>query len=266
LFFKRGKNEKRCKVAGDRFPLNRGIWANDDRRGKGSPRCWLSNFDSKAPFFKQIFNALSSLATSLSQMATPLTAFRQTVFGAHRKTPWAVRLQDTLNFVSAHPEYTLDIGLIPAGPNGFFLDSTLFAEFLGLKNQNSCNRNFQQHGFPIDRRCNVAIELPKYYSQSVPSGRHWAKRVFTFGAFNGDATGMATNYARDVRMSRAPIAAQPPIAQEAVESEGELAHPSPDPEDTPPTWHLEKWNEWDDWLGKSDGDAESDRPFRRWCR
>jgi hypothetical protein len=136
-------------------------------------------------------------------MTDPLEVFRRTVFGPHIKAPWAIRLKDTLAFIEAHPEYQLQVGLIPAQENAFFINSAVCAAFFGFKSRNSLNRDLKQHGFVIDRTSNVAEELRILCPQLTPLSRCWGKRRFAFGEFNGHISATqverASNYARQVR-------------------------------------------------------------------
>jgi hypothetical protein len=112
------------------------------------------------------------------------------------KTPWAIRLRNTLRFLQNHPEYTLQVGIIPDGQNAFFINSSIAAQFFGLKNRNSFNRDLKQHGFIVDRSANITHQL-------IPVSRCWVKRIFPFGDFNGDSsikqTERASNFARRIR-------------------------------------------------------------------
>jgi hypothetical protein len=140
-------------------------------------------------------------------MEDPLTEFRRTVVGRHITKPWAIRFRELLRFLTLHPQYARDVGLIPAGTKGFFVNSQVCARFLGSKCRNSLNRNFQEHGFKIDQTANVADELKFCSPQLITSHRCWSKRVFDFGDFNGESsnqqTDLASNYARLVRIGAA---------------------------------------------------------------
>jgi hypothetical protein len=156
-------------------------------------------------------------------MEVPFDVFRCTVFGPHKKTPWARRLRDTLNFVQTHPQYGPRIGLIPADDNSFFLNSTAFAEFLGLKDRRSCNRDFQQHGFVLDSTCNVLDELKKHVQGVLPSSRCWVKRRFAFGSFNGNSSreeiARVSNHAREVRNHTGQTVSHIPERMVAIRSQ-----------------------------------------------
>jgi hypothetical protein len=153
-------------------------------------------------------------------MENPLQAFRNTVFGPHIKAPWAIRLRDTLRFIETHTEYQLQVGIIPAGQNAFFVNSSVSAKFFGLKSRNSLNRNFQEHGFVLDHSSNVTQELRTLCPELVPSSHCWGKRRFIFGEFNGDISAtqaaqaaQASNTAKQIRkgnlqMPTVPIASQ----------------------------------------------------------
>jgi hypothetical protein len=164
------------------------------------------NFNLKIDHLSiRVFNHSTFFKLFISSMDSPLEIFRRTVFGPHNKTPWAIRLRDTLHFIKQYPQYQLIIGLIPVDQNSFFINSTVLAKFFGLKNRNSCNRDFKQHGFIIDHNCNIINEFKIYAPQIIPSPRCWVKRKFIFDSFNGDSsieeTNLASNYARQVRKS-----------------------------------------------------------------
>jgi hypothetical protein len=136
-------------------------------------------------------------------MTAELAQFQKIISRRQKGCPWAFRLQETLRFVTRHPDAGPNIGLIPVGSNGIIVNSKLCARFFRLKDRNSCNRNFQQHGFLIDRRCDIADELGELFPTSIPGKREWVKRVFQFGSFNTQSsaqeTGVASAYARTVR-------------------------------------------------------------------
>jgi hypothetical protein len=135
-------------------------------------------------------------------MSTPIDEFRATVFGPHLKKAWAVRLLQTLQFVTAHPEYCLEIGLIPLDSCSFLVNSNVLACFLGLK-RNSLNHNFQQHGFILDITADSAEELQTHAPELVCKARNWSKRVFKYGLFNAQCTrqqvAVASIYAKNAR-------------------------------------------------------------------
>jgi hypothetical protein len=120
--------------------------------------------------------------------------FRMTVFGAHAKTPFAIRLFRSLRFVTEHPEFCSEVGLMPLSSCSFLVNSEGFACFIGVK-RNSLNRDFQQHGF-VREPCSQP-------PTSEPLPRHWTKRTFTYGQFNAQCTEeeahLATIYARQFR-------------------------------------------------------------------
>jgi hypothetical protein len=138
------------------------------------------------------------------------------------KTPWAIRLRDTLRFIETHTEYQLQVGIIPAGQNAFFINSSVSAEFFGLKSRNSLNHNLQQHGFVLDHSSNVTQELRTLCPELAPSSRCWGKRRFAFGEFNGDISATqaarASNAARQVRKGN-PQMPTVPIASQALSPE-----------------------------------------------
>jgi hypothetical protein len=142
-------------------------------------------------------------------MQNDLETFRTTVFGAHMKMPWAIRLRNTLRFLETHPEYRLQVGIIPAGQNAFFINSSICAQFFGLKNRNSLNRDLKQHGFVSDDSLNTAQQLRTLCPQLISVSRCWGKRRFVLGDFNGQIsitqTERASNHARKVRGRNLPI-------------------------------------------------------------
>jgi hypothetical protein len=136
-------------------------------------------------------------------MSNPFDEFRRTVFGPHNRKPWGIRLRDTLRFLSLYPQYQQQVGLIPDGQNGFFVNSQTCAIFFGLKNRNSFNRNLQQHGFDIDHTSNITDQHNFLSSELISAHRCWTKRVCTVGDFNGQTstlqTELASNHARQIR-------------------------------------------------------------------
>jgi hypothetical protein len=141
-------------------------------------------------------------------MSTVLDAFRETVMFPHVTEPWACRLWRTICFVTKHPEHAIEVGVIPCPPNAVFVHSRIHVNFCGLAKYSSCNRNFKQHGFFVDHKCNVVAELQlvvRDFSVSF-SPRSWAKRVFILGQFNCnsslDEIAAATAYAKRIRTSR----------------------------------------------------------------
>jgi hypothetical protein len=128
------------------------------------------------------------------------TEFQKTIFGAHLKMPWAIRLLRALKFVTEHPECRSEVGLIPSSTCSFFVNSDVFARFLGVK-RNSLNRDLQQHGF-VRELCSEDPTLG-------PVSRHWTKRTFKYGSFNAqcteEETGQASNHAKQHRMRIVPV-------------------------------------------------------------
>jgi hypothetical protein len=126
--------------------------------------------------------------------------FRKTIFGAHVKTPWAVRLFRSLRFVTEQPEFCPEVGLIPLSSCSFLVNSAVFATFIGVK-RNSLNRDFQQHGF--------VRELCSQPPTSEPALRHWTKRTFKYGPFNAQCTEeetcLASLYAKQYRLRAGPV-------------------------------------------------------------
>jgi hypothetical protein len=152
----------------------------------------------------------------------------------HDKT-WALSLRNALRHVSHHHESFSTIGLVPAGPDSFFVHATTFAKFLGLKDRSSLNKDFQQHGFYIDTDCDIE-ELSRLCPQISPSPRCWVKRVFALGPFNGDISdqqaGIASNYAKQVRKGLAVTAPH-------------LRNVHQDDDDDP--WpNQTRWSDWDE--------------------
>jgi hypothetical protein len=105
--------------------------------------------------------------------------FRKTIFGAHHKMPWATRLFRAIRFVTEHPEFRFEIGLIPLGTSSVLVNSSVFAQFIGVK-RNSLNRDFQQHGFVRN------VSSPDPTPEPIP--RNWTKRTFKYGPFNAECT------------------------------------------------------------------------------
>jgi hypothetical protein len=136
-------------------------------------------------------------------MTDPFTLFRGTVCGVHLNEPWAFRLQRTLGFLGDYPQYGPFIGLMPCGSNAIFVNPRNCAQFFGLRNRSSCNRNFQQHGFVLDRECNVERELRTRFPGVALVTRGWTKRIFALGEFNSESSqekiAQASLFARDVR-------------------------------------------------------------------
>jgi hypothetical protein len=136
-------------------------------------------------------------------MINPLKDFQSTVFGPHIKMPWAIRLRNTLTFIQNHPQYTLQIGIIPDGQNAFFINSSVCAKFFGLKNRNSLNRNLKQHGFILDKNFNIIEQFRTLCPQLIPVSRCWGKRFFAFGDFNWQSSKTqverASNNAQQIR-------------------------------------------------------------------
>jgi hypothetical protein len=136
-------------------------------------------------------------------MQKPLEVFQSTVFGAHIKMPWAIRFRNTLKFIEAHPEYQIQVGIIPAGQNTFFINSSVCAQFFGLKNRNSLNRDLKQHGFVSESSYNTTEQLRTLCPQLTSVSRCWGKRRFVLGDFNGEISitqaERASNHAREVR-------------------------------------------------------------------
>jgi hypothetical protein len=57
------------------------------------------------------------------------TQFRANVFGSHFRAPWAMRLQDILDFVTEYPQYAMMIGLVPCNATSFYVNSHQEAHF-----------------------------------------------------------------------------------------------------------------------------------------
>jgi hypothetical protein len=132
----------------------------------------------------------------------PCDEFQMTIFGAHHKMPWANRIFHAARFVTEHPEFRFEIGLIPIGTSSFIVNSNLFAQFIGVK-RNSLNRDFQQHGFVRD--------VCSQETTPEPFSRNWTKRTFKYGPFNAQCTEeeicLASTYARQKRMGVEPVEA-----------------------------------------------------------
>jgi hypothetical protein len=153
--------------------------------------------------------------TSFQMMTDKLTEFRHTIYGVHRTKPWAMRHRDILRFAKEYPETGPQIGVIPCDSNSFFMNSTLYSEFCGMK-QNSMNRDLRQHGFVIDKECNIGLELRNRFPQLISTSRQWVKRIFRFGSFNGQSSdeevAIATEVGRQVRNHHISV----PIREETV--------------------------------------------------
>jgi hypothetical protein len=172
-----------------------------------------------------------------------ISAFRQTIYGAHKSRKFICCHRDALRFVEHYPTSSPIVGLIPCPPNGFLHNSSVYSAFCGLK-RNSCNRNFQQHGFVLDGTCNVQDELNNRFPGLNLSPRNWVKRVFVFGPFNGQTSeaeaDCALNHARAVRARRVPAAPPRPAAEPAEMSDepSDIAEIS---EDWPPSDFQWSW-------------------------
>jgi hypothetical protein len=193
--------------------------------------------------------------------------FQSQVFGVHIRMPWAQRIYEALHFIESHPDAIPLIGLIPCGGSTFLVNSKLCAPFFGIK-RNSCNRNFQQHGFRVENQGNIRDILALKCPSFAGNERHWVMRVFSFGEFNADSTpeevALASAHARSVRSHR-PFAVpqtdrvpaepdlQPPAAPAAIS----------DPEEAIAGWgggseiesdmvfsmgYSDRWEPWESWL------------------
>jgi hypothetical protein len=112
------------------------------------------------------------------------------------------KIRDSLLFVANHPESASQIGLIPYGQDSFLVNSKTWAQFIGLK-FNSCNRNFQDHGFKLDSHFVISQELRNRYPEVILSRRKWLKRTCVHGPFNAQSTDVeiarAQSYAKAIR-------------------------------------------------------------------
>jgi hypothetical protein len=113
--------------------------------------------------------------------------------------------RNILRFVDEHTEAGQEKCLIRYDSNSFLTNSTLYAQFSGMK-KNSYNRNLRQHGFAIDSGCDVAAELGIRFPMIMTSARSLVKRVCMFGQFNGQSSdeeiGIATDHACQVQSRR----------------------------------------------------------------
>jgi hypothetical protein len=116
-----------------------------------------------------------------------MKSFRESISGTHIQTPWSERVRLTLQFVAQHPEHLPRIGLISCGYNSILVNARIFGEFIGVK-PNSINRNFTQHGFILDPKCDVTQELRTLSPKLARMSRSWCKRVYKFGPFNARST------------------------------------------------------------------------------
>jgi hypothetical protein len=132
-----------------------------------------------------------------------LDGLKSIVCVIHGKIFFAMKLFKILRFLIDHPEAALCIGLIPYDQNSFLINMKYFAAFLGLK-QNSCNRNFQQHMFILDKNFRISQELRDRYPAVTLSERTWRRRQFALGNFNGNSSeaeiAVATAAARSARV------------------------------------------------------------------
>jgi hypothetical protein len=140
-------------------------------------------------------------------------AFRDSVFGLHLKIPWAVRLHQALSFVAAYPQFVSVIGLIPAGPKSFLINSHVCSTFFGMK-RNSLNRNLQDHGFLLEPKADIEAELCRYNRELRRFARHWSKRMLVLGPFNPKSaigeTSRATDFPRHTPIHEALQQVQEP--------------------------------------------------------
>jgi hypothetical protein len=138
-------------------------------------------------------------------MSTSLKEFRVAIYGVHRRKLFALRHRNVLRFVGEHPETGREIGIVPCDSKSFFMNSSLYSQFCGLK-KNSMNRDVKQHGFAIDKTCNAGKELENRFPNIVSGSRQWVKRVFMCGSFNGQSSdeeaAIATEHGRQVRNGR----------------------------------------------------------------
>jgi hypothetical protein len=171
-------------------------------------------------------------------MCESCAAFQQTIYGAHCRKPWANRLHKALCFVSENPGAKGQIGVIPCGTNAFLVNSQIAASFFGFRSGNSFNRDLNQHGFDVDKNCNIIEELRLHFLQAIPMARCWKKRVFKGGNFNPQSTQdeiaiaselgrIARKTIRDAMHMNCPV--NPP--------------PIPQVDNTPPDWN-EFTDEW----------------------
>jgi hypothetical protein len=126
---------------------------------------------------------------------TQLEELQKAVCGPHLRVWFSTKVRDVLLFVSDHPETASQVGLIPYGHNSVFVNSKICARFFGIK-PNSCNRNFQEHGFRIAGKAEIDQELRDRYPGIFLQTRAWTKRTFAYGLFNGGSSHVEIAHAR----------------------------------------------------------------------
>jgi hypothetical protein len=114
---------------------------------------------------------------------------QERVRGKWTRVPFAIRLLWCLQFVAKHLNCALDVGVISCGYNSILISIRAFSRFLELS-ASGINRNFREHGFELDVKANVLLEMERCVpgSSRKTEVRWWSKRVYTAGLFHPGTT------------------------------------------------------------------------------
>jgi hypothetical protein len=112
--------------------------------------------------------------------------FSRTICGQHIRMTFLERVQKSVCYVAAHPEYIGQVGAIESTTGGVLVNHKVFSAFLGLKS-NSLARNFRDHHFVLDQNYDPSRELLARLPTGAPiDTRKWALRRQTIGTLLRD--------------------------------------------------------------------------------